>query len=528
MVMYSGKKLLAGRRGTGVWFAVLFAVLLALYLPSFFNPPHGDYWEAFHTFHRTSSLPAGSRFIAIANHDPWQDGTYRPFSYLVLFFEYQVFGDSFVWVHIVNFLLYCLSVALLFRLALKLGINRVWAGICCGLFAFLFTHSGILTLTFHQFIIIGFSSFLGGFLAYLKWLETSRKVFLAAAGLLFWVGMFSYEAFGLWALAIAILRPLRRRSGGKQAPLLPDALMLAAVYLGYLTTFLLARTAPVTTGALPDITAGIVGLSFTAVFFNLVYTGVILNILPFLARPAGFGSWVELGGITARVPAPSLTAIVAGGGAAVFLLAAGGGVLLWRRKKLTALLSLGFPLFLYFSHFFIIVPARLSHLDLHHVLAQFRYQYVPNALVVLAAAAGLSLAVRPRRRNRLLTAGFVLPVLILNLVASFQTARETDRRLRPLGDMIARIRSGIQSGKINPDSRLYIDPQIIDYLPPLSWNRGIGSFVEGTYEWFFPGDQTDSFAFSRPDADWIMDRPWVMYRIGDFESRGDPSKASPL
>ena len=202
----------------GLYFIALFALLAIIYLPSFFNPPHVDYWEAFHLFYLVDATLESPNLIAVINHDPWQDGTYRPFSYLLLYLEHNLFGDRFIWNHIVNFLFYCLSVVLLYQLARGLGLDKFLSAIFFGLYLFLFTHSGILTLTFHQFVIIGFSSFLLGFIIYLRWLMTAKRYLLIPVGLFFLLGMFCYETFSLWPLSVIILHQLHRHRG----PLTPD------------------------------------------------------------------------------------------------------------------------------------------------------------------------------------------------------------------------------------------------------------------------------------------------------------------
>lgn len=62
-----------------VLLAVACLILLVVYLPTFSNPPHGDYWEAFCRFHLAGGSDLSGNLISIVNHDPWQDGTFRPF-----------------------------------------------------------------------------------------------------------------------------------------------------------------------------------------------------------------------------------------------------------------------------------------------------------------------------------------------------------------------------------------------------------------------------------------------------------------
>jgi len=511
-------RLISEKSRIGIYFIVLFTLLAGIYLPSFFNPPHVDYWEAFHIFHLVDASPAPPNLIAVVNHDPWQDGTYRPFSYLLLYLEHNIFGARFVWNHIVNFLLYCISVVLLYLLVRGLGLDKFLSAAFLGLYIFLFTHSGILTLTFHQFVIIGFSSFLLGFIIYLRWLTTARKHLLVPVGMLFLLGMFCYETFSLWPLSIIILHQLHRHRApsssisAEKTGYFPELLMLGIVYLIYFIGFWLTRTASIRSGSLPGFVPGNAAMSLVTVFFNLLYNSIIVNLFPSLAIPCHFGDWVEMGRVTANIPFYSLSATVICVGAGMILLIAVGGWILWRRKKFILFFILTFLLYLYVTNFLTASMARLSLSNLNHILIQFRYQYVPNALLFLMVVAVIGRLLRPGRWGKVIISCLLLPVLIANISLSYRNVATVNRHLDPLRRLITNIRTGIYTGEINEAARLYIQPGITKYLPELCWHKGIGSKMEGTYEWLFPEDKIGCFAFSRRDAVWIMDSPLGDYR----------------
>lgn len=510
--------------GPALILAGLCLLLLLIYLPSFANPPHGDYWEAFYSFQQYRAAPAARRLLLIVNHDPWQDGTFRPFSYLFLYLAHALFGSEFIWYGIFNFLLYCLSVFLLYRLAVGLKLRRMVSAALIGVYIFLFSHSGILTLTFHQFVIAGFSAMLGGFLLYLRRLETRRTRFLILAGLLFLFGMLCYEAFILWPLSILILHRLfrlrsrRRTGGGKRTGCHWDIFLLAAVYLVYLGIFRLTRTAGVAAAPLPEFTPGQIGLSLCAVFFNLAYNGVVVNLCPFVSLPGRFQDWVEMGGLINRIPEDSLPAVIAVAGIMTMILIAVAGRILYRRRQGETLLTLGFLLFLYAANFFTVFLARIALGDLHHILVQFRYQYIPNGLLVLMAAAvfGPFLA-RGGRRRAVIFSIVIALVLIANIVVSLQTVRTVNRHLAPLQRVLNRVRAGIDSGEINPREPILIQRGITRYLPQLCWQSGIGRRMQGSYEWVFYPRYGDCFTRLSREADWILDSPLGNYRRIEYE-----------
>lgn len=500
----------------GLYCTVIFAGLLIIYLPSFDNPPHGDYWEAFYSFKQYRSAPAIGRLLLIVNHDPWQDGTFRPFSYLFLYLAHSLFGSEFVWYGILNFLLYCLSVFLIYRLAVGLKLRRMVSALLIGVYIFLFTHSGILTLTFHQFVIAGFSAMLGGFVLYLRWREQEKKRFLVLAGLLFLLGMFCYESFIFWPPAVIFLHYLspiqgvERSKGVKSAGYPSVTGLLIAVYLVYLVVFRLTRMAEIATGPLPDFTPGQVGLSLAAAFFNLSFTGIILNIFPFLSLPCSFRSWVEMGGVIREIPDHIFPAVIIAAGVVTILSLAFGFRRLSRRRSRETRLQLGFLLYLYVSNFSLLFLARIPLGDLHHILVQFRYQYIPNALLILMLAVLLGPYLTRRRAG--IVGGLLFLIMVANITVSQQTVTAVNQHLAPLKRVLNRVQAGIDSGEINPQERILIQQGITSYLPRLSWQSGIGQRMRGSYEWVFYPRFGDRFTRSRGEAAWILDSPLGVYR----------------
>ena len=496
-----------------IYFTVLFAGLLLLYLPSFTNPPHVDYWEAFYTFHRADALSPPASWIIILNHDPWQDGTFRPFSYFSLYIMHKVFSDDFIGNHLVNFIIYCLVIVLLYHLAQQLGLDGFSTGAFLAVYAFLFSHCDILSLTFHLFVIMSFSAFLFGFILYLKFMATGKRLLLIPIAILFLFGMYCYEVYILWPLAVIILGHVTRGLEPRKKTPGVVWLMLGAVYFFYLAGFFISRLAGQTSGPLPHPTVYQIFVSICAVFFNLFYNGIFINILPFFAAPDSFGYWVEMKNFQiANICQGSLRDLVTWGGLIVMIIIGTGGWILYRRRYFKVLILLVFFMFLYVGNFFVVTLARSTNSNFGHILVQFRYQYIPNALLVLMVLLVVDKLRRPGWKTKIITVFLLIPVLIVNVYFSRRNVRIIRQNLRPLRLLISEVKEGIQTGVINKDARIYIQPGITDYLPPLCWHKGVGKFMEGTYEWFFSEKDINCFAFSREKAVWVLDQPIGGYR----------------
>ncbi|MCK5783935.1 MAG: hypothetical protein KAH06_05775, partial [Desulfobacterales bacterium] len=168
-----------------IYFLILFIALGILYSSSFTNPPRSDYWSALYVFHQVDSTSGPPTWMAIVNHDPWQDGTYRPLSHLFLYLEHRLFGAEFIWNHIFHFATYCLSLLLIYFLARQFSVDIFLTAAFLAVYAFLFSHFDIVTWTFQIFITIGFCSCLLAFILYLKYLKTGKRGLLVAVGSLF-------------------------------------------------------------------------------------------------------------------------------------------------------------------------------------------------------------------------------------------------------------------------------------------------------------------------------------------------------
>lgn len=498
-----------------IYFIILFLVLAILYSSSFSNPPRSDYWSAFYFFHLVNSPQSPPSWLHVLTYDPWAHGTFRPLSFFFLYLEHLVFGSSFVWNHIANFLFYCLSILLLYRLSRQFSLSRRLSAAFLGVYAFLFSHFDIITWTFHIYSLIGFSALLFGFSLYLSFLKSGdrRLLFPTVFSLLF--GMLCYEVFALWPLAVILLTYSdclpEKRPFDKKKILRTWIAVLAAVYLLYFATLLATQAiGRYSVGPLigvrtyPSILT--VLLSVVLVFFNILYTGILVNLVPLLAVPALVSDNIDMGGFLVKhmksISQLRVVVLVFGGLTLLFFL--GLGTFLVRKKRSRTLHLLAFFIFLLFCFFFTASLARSITNPIIYPLLQFRYQYIPNAMLALIAVALIDTLLRPARREKIIISIALLPILIANIYVSSTYISILADRLGPLQVMLSNIKTGLKNGLIDGDNKLYIEEGITDTLPELCWNNDMAFFMKGTYQWVFSKDELDGFTFNEREAKWII------------------------
>lgn len=487
------------------YFSLLFLVLGLLLFPSFSNPPYVDYWEAFCVFHQVRADPLLSPWPYIVNHDPWRHGTFRPLLYTILYLEHRTFDSSFVWNHITNFFCYCLFLILLFLLGKRLGARPPELAGFLAVFAVLYSHCDILTLTFHVSLLFGLCAITTGFLLYLGYLKRRNGYILFAAGFFFLSGMLCYESLFFYpaGLFILILTPGAER--GRRRVLLRTVLLLAVVYILYGTTFLLTRTSDHLSGSIPSIQVGRIATGFFISLSNLLYTGLGVNLCPFIGSPPIYKGYSEMGGaIPIGLPPWLIPAAHGAGIVAMVLIGVGVGALLRKRRR-SALVAVIFLLYLNLSFFFFLTTARSTTNNLSHIIRQFRYQLAPNAFLMLVGAVVVSSIFRPSRKNRIVILTLFLSVFLMNIYNTNNHIQNVTAELRPLRNLLKNIRTGIKVGDISPQHRLYIPDAITASFPHLCWNRLMGRKMWGTYQWVFSPAELACFTPYQKEAYWDID-----------------------
>ncbi|MDP8215616.1 MAG: hypothetical protein RAO92_09540 [Candidatus Euphemobacter frigidus] len=488
-----------------LYFILLFSLLLIIYIPSFKNPPRSDYWSAFYVFQQVDASPLPPNWPSILTFDLWQHGTYRPFSHLVPYLEHKLFSPDFIWNHILTFAFYCASIILLYGLASQLSLDRTITAALLVVFAFLFSHFDILTWTFQLFSTLSFCAFLLGFIIFISFLRSGRSLLLIPTGLLFLSGMLCSEVYFFWPLAALILpyalsQPRINPGAGARRV---TSLMLGSIYLLYLGVFILHRGTTAGTGPLPAVTIGEIISAFFLVFFNLLYNGIVITIIPALSLPLYYNDNMNLGGLLLNW-SPELNKISLWVGIGVALFIGWGVTFLYRRGERRKVALLSFFMLLYFTNFFTVSLARLTTNRAIYPLSQFRYQYIPNALLALMAAVVIGNLIRPGKRLKIIIGLILIPVLAFNIYLSHAYVVDLGKRLTPLRILLANIRSGLENGEINERALLFIEPGVPDSLPAPSWNKNMARFMEGNFQWFFPAGELNKFTLSREGSGWIL------------------------
>jgi len=191
-------------------------------------------------------------------------------------------------------------------------------------------------------------------------------------------------------------------------------------------------------------------------------------------------------------------------GIILFPLLAGAALWFYGWKRTGGLFPL-FVSFLLLGTMLAIFHGRTITNDPGYVFRQFRYQYLPNALICLILLALIDRLIRARPRRRYVVYPVLGAILFLNLFVLQAHIAFLNRQMAPLGKMLQNIRAGLQDGRIEPERKIYLDDEIAAALPPLCWNTGMEHFMDGTYQWLFPPSAQASFAGEMKDAAWIVE-----------------------
>ncbi len=213
---------------------------------------------------------------------------------------------------------------------------------------------------------------------------------------------------------------------------------------------------------------------------------------------------VDLDSLWQGVDRELRTIIVVAGVIALLIMAAAGFCIY--RKGRSVAMPVFFSFFLLLTALFTLYHGRgITNVPLY-IFRQFRYQYVPNAMVILLALFLTDRLIKAHRKARPAVYVILGVVLLINLVVLRTHISIIDRQMAPLGKMLSEIKAGLKDGRINPEIKLYLADRIAGRLPALCWNGGMAQFIKkGTYQWIFSPRELKSFTFKEDQAGWVIE-----------------------
>jgi len=495
---------------------VLFSLLLIIAFPSFSFPPMSDYWSTmFYPFHNLEEFSNSAKWSHVLNIDPFEQMRYQPLSRVFYYILFFFFGSNFMVFNIVNFLLYFLSMLLLYKFSLYFVKNKILAAVFVGFFAFLFSHFDILLWSCHLYIIVGLSMFLLGFMFYIRFLRIGRPYLPFLVILCFLLGMWCYESFFLWPLAIIILSRIKSLRNGvgiaRKKLARVNWLILGGVYIVYYLFYLFTRslgTYDIPTYKVSEffkltnfVSSGL------AVFFNALYNNIAVNIYPLLSFPLKVTENIYMAGpVISYIKTNPEIVFIEGALAAITLFWF--FFTLYRKKYFEEIKIIGLFLFLMLSELYIIFFCRMVDNAYVYCLTEFRYQYIPNAFLILIVLYVINRFFKPSKIKQRIIYLALIPFFALNIYCSQKVIGIYNSHLVNLKEMISSIRSGINKGYINENDKIYINEDMPDYLPSLCWNIEMGDrFIKkGNYKWMFSRKDIGYFAQKIDNAEWIIDK----------------------
>jgi len=402
---------------------------------------------------------------------------------------------------------------MLYKFSLYFCKDRLLGAVFIAFFAFLFSHFDILLWSSHIHLIAGFIMLISGFMIYMEFLKREKRSYLFYLILLFLGGMFCYEAFFLWPLGILILSSVKSLRGGKAgSKKKANTLILTLTYGFYFLFYVFVKSLGTYESSAYEISDflkfGSIVQSGFLVLFNTIYNNIAVNLIPFLAFPFNVRENIYMAG-------PVINYIGAGHKDIVFVVGALAGLLisylfysLYKKKRFEELKIIGFFLFLMLSEAGPVFLAKFLVNPFIYSLTEFRYQYIPNAFVILIVLVVFSRLLRPSRKARNILYIALSLLFILNVYCIRRVVNIYDFHFAKLQKMLTGIKTGIKTGEINKLDKLYIDKELPDYLPHLCWNIYMGEqFIpEGNYQWMFSRKEVEYFAESPENASWIINK----------------------
>ncbi len=357
--------------------------------------------------------------------------------------------------------------------------------------------------------------FLLGFIHYIKFLKTGRSLFLFTVILFFLIGMLNYETFFLWPFTIVIFASIEYLRGEgelkKKRLARTNLLILGSVYAAYFLVFIFTRSLN-TYGNPPREIFDFLKLEsfITTIFmvlFNLGYN-IIIDILPLLSFPLKVAENIYLAGPIVNFITKGYSEIVFVGGGFIGILLILFSTYLYKKQYIAELKTLWLFLFLILSETYTVFLPRVVINTFEYSLTEFRYQYIPNAFMVLSFIFIIDRFLIFSKKKAKIIFFILLPLLALNIYCGQRIMNVYNQHFVNLKKMLSSIKSGIHKGIITSDNKIYIAEDLPEYLPSLCWNVWMGErFIkEGNYKWMFSKEQFVYFARSYEEATWIIDK----------------------
>lgn len=311
------------------------------------------------------------------------DPRFQPLAHLLMYLRFLVMKFNPLAFHTLNIALHTLTAFLIYLTVKELTAEKGLAFISGLIFIVLQSHFDTVVWTYHIYIITGAALLLAAILLTRRYSVTGDRALFIYGVLLSLISLLLYEpAVAAPAVMAGLLIFNWRRDGGTapKGTIYPAIFIAGAAYLVYMMVTLFGTSLTTTShkmGMGDLIALSNIGLAVKALFVNLWQTSFIIN--------TGMAAALKLSDIVyIRAPEDIFTPInIIKLIPAVFLLAS---LRMVKGTRATVLILAALAL----SYLFIISLGRMRSNSLEYFISQPRYQYFPNAVLLIIGAVLLS------------------------------------------------------------------------------------------------------------------------------------------
>ncbi len=395
-LFFMEKGLLTARRAAGVTVIIYALVAFTAFHSTTGNIFRSDYWliaELFNSFDQVTI----DTLRRISLFEIMGDPRFQPLAHLLMYLRFLVFKFNPLAFHTLNIALHTLTAFLIYLIVKEFTAEKGLAFITGLIFIVLQSQFDTVVWTYHIYIITGGALLFAAILLARRYSVTGERAYFIYAVLFSLASLLLYEPAVAGPAAVAGIVLFNWRRDGQAAPrrtIYSTALIAIAAYIAYMLVTLFGTSLTTTShkmGMGELTTLSNIGLAVKALFVNLWQSSFIIN--------TGMTATLDLSDIVyIRMPEDIFTTINIIKLIPVVFLAASLRAVKGTRATAAIIATIAL------SYLFIISLGRMHSNSLEYFISQPRYQYFPNAALIILVAVLLSAKFKEKIKKPLISA----------------------------------------------------------------------------------------------------------------------------